>query len=388
MHFMNPKRPAEEALISRNNKGESEMKILFIGGTGTISQAITRSLVERGDEVTLVNRGNRNGAFAGKVNEIHVSDVNNEEELTSKINAFLISRSNAEALNETVGQVPANDRAPYFDAVCDFICFHKEQAERDFRVFQGKTKQFFFISSASAYHKPVKDYMITEGTTLANPYWQYSREKIEIEEYLLECYKTYGFPVTLIRPSHTYDERSIPLGVHGKKGSYQVIDRMLKGKPVIIHGDGTSLWRMTFNEDFAKGFVGLIGNSHAIGEAFHITNEETLTWNQIYETIAKALNVELKPYYVASEFLASCSDYDFTGSLIGDKSNSVVFDNTKLRRAVPGLNMNIRFEDGIKRTVDYVLSHPECQIPDPEFDAWCDKVIEKLEEAKKAILAE
>lgn len=356
------------------------MKILFIGGTGTISAAITRALIAKGDEVTLVNRGNRNAEFAGKVNELIVSDVNDEEELNSKLNEYIISKIKAEGEG-----VAASLRAPYFDAVCDFICFHKEQAERDFRVFEGKTKQFLFISSASAYHKPVKDYMITEGTTLANPYWQYSREKIEIEEYLLDCYKTYGFPITLIRPSHTYDERSVPLGVHGKNGSYQVIKRMLEGKPVIVHGDGTSLWRMTFNEDFAKGFIGLLGNPHAIGEAFHITNEETLTWNQIYETIARVLNVEFKPYYVASSFLADCGDYDFTGSLIGDKSNSVVFDNTKLHRAVPGLAMNIRFEEGIRRTIDYVLSHPECQVEDPEFDAWCDKVIENLEAAKKNI---
>ena len=175
------------------------------------------------------------------------------------------------------------------------------------------------------------------------------------------------------------------MGVHGNKGSYQVVKRMLEGKPVIIHGDGTSLWRMTFNEDFAKGFVGLIGNPHAIGEAFHITNEETLTWNQIYASIANALGVELKPYYVSSAFLAECGDFDFTGSLIGDKANSVVFDNSKLHRAVPGLNMNIRFEEGIRRTIDYVLSHEECQVEDPEFDAWCDKVIENLEQAKKNI---
>ena len=347
------------------------MRILFIGGTGTISTAITKALIERGDEVVLVNRGNRNSLFEEKADFIRVNDVNDESEFQTALNAYLAGK-------EKAGRT-------YFDAVCDFICFHKEQAERDFRIFEGKTDQFLFISSASAYHKPVGDYIITEGTTLANRYWQYSREKIEIEEFLFECYKTKGFPVTIVRPSHTYDERSVPLGVHGKNGSYQVVKRMLEGKRVIIHGDGTSLWRMTFNEDFAKGFIGLLGNPHAIGEAFHITNEETLTWNQIYETIAKVLGVELKPYYVSSEFLADCSDYDFTGSLTGDKSNSVVFDNSKLHRAVPGLCMNIRFEDGIRRTIEYVLSHEECQIPDPEFDAWCDAVIDNLEAAKENI---
>lgn len=348
------------------------MKILFIGGTGTISQAITRALVAKGEEVILVNRGNRNTEFEGKVKQIRVRDVNDEEEFLLAVSNFLESEG-------------ADPEKPYFDSVCDFIGFHKEQVERDVRIFKGKTRQFMYISSASAYHKPVKDYVITEGTAMANPYWRYSQEKIECEEYLMEQYKNEGFPVTLIRPSHTYDERSVPLGVHGKKGSYQVVKRMLEGKPVIIHGDGTSLWRMTFNEDFAKGFVGLIGNPHAIGEAFHITNEETLTWNQIYEAIANALGVELKPYYVSSAFLADCGDFDFTGSLIGDKANSVVFDNSKLHRAVPGLNMNIRFEEGIRRTIDYVLSHEECQVEDPEFDAWCDKVIENLEQAKKNI---
>ena len=347
------------------------MKILFIGGTGTISSAITRALLARGDEVVLINRGNRNGEFDGKAQFIKVSDVNDEKEVRKALASYL--------------ELKGSNGKNYFDAVCDFICFHKEQAERDFRLFEGKTKQFLFISSASAYSKPVRDYVITEGTTMANPYWNYSREKIEIEEFLMGRFKYYDFPVTIVRPSHTYDERSIPLGVHGSKGSYLVVKRMLEGKPVIVHGDGTSLWRMTFNEDFAKGFIGLLGNPHAIGEAFHITNEETLTWNQIYETIAKVLNVEFKPYYVSSEFLAACSEYDFTGSLIGDKSNSVVFDNSKLHRAVPGLAMNIRFEEGIRRTIEYVLSHEECQVPDPEFDSWCDTVIKNLEEAKGRI---
>jgi nucleoside-diphosphate-sugar epimerase len=161
---------------------------------------------------------------------------------------------------------------------------------------------------------------------------------------------------------------------------------MLEGKPVIIHGDGTSLWTMTFNEDFAKGYVGLMNNPHAIGEAFQITNDETLTWNQIFETIAKHLGVKFNPYYISSAYLASLNKYDFEGSLLGDKANSVVFDNSKLKKAVPGLNMNIRFEEGVKRTLDNVLKTPELQIEDPEFDQWCDKVIRTLEEAKKALL--
>ncbi len=335
---------------------------LFIGGTGAISMAITELLAKNSDwHLTVINRGNRHAELPAGVDELHIADINNEEDAKRVI----------------------GDRK--FDCVCDFIGFVPAQLERDFRLFNGITKQFMYISSASAYNKQPSDYVITEGTSLANPYWEYSRNKIACEEYLMKMYRENGFPVTIIRPSHTYDKRSVPLGVHGNKGSYSVIKRMLEGKPVIIHGDGTSLWHMTFNEDFAKGFTGLMANPHAVGEVFQITNDETLTWNQIYKTVAKALGVELKPYYVASQFLADASDYDFTGSLIGDKSNSVVFDNSKLKRAVPGLAMNIRFEEGIKRTVEYVLSHPECQQEDPEFDEWCDKVIEALETAKNGI---
>lgn len=338
------------------------MKVLMIGGTGTISTAITRALVENNEEVFLLNRGFRNDEFKGKVKEIIVKDVNDEKELSKAI----------------------GDEK--FDVVCEFIGFVKSQLERDVRVFEGKTNQFMYISSASAYNKPCRDYVITEGTSLANPYWQYSRDKIECEEFLMKMYQEKGFPATIIRPSHTYCEREVPLGVHGSKGSYQVIKRMLEGKKVIIHGDGTSLWTMTHNSDFAKGFIGLMNNPHAIGEAFQITSDESLTWNQIYECVARALGVKLNPYYVSSSFLSDVSDYDYTGSLIGDKANSVVFDNTKLKRAVPGLNMNVRFEEGIKKTVNYVLTHKECQKEDAEFDAWCDRVIDALEKAKKDIV--
>lgn len=220
---------------------------------------------------------------------------------------------------------------------------------------------------------------------MANPYWLYSQNKIACEDFLMRMYREQGFPVTIIRPSHTYDERSVPVGAHGKKGSWQVIRRMLEGKPVLIQGDGTSLWTLTFNTDFAVGYTGLMGNPHAIGEAYHITGDETLTWNQIYATIADALGVELKPYHVASEFLAAVGKsrgYDFTGSLIGDKAVSVVFDNAKLKRAVPDMRTQVRFDQGVRIALDYVLSHPECQVPDPEFDEWCDRVIAALEAAK------
>lgn len=336
------------------------MKVLFIGGTGTISMAITKALVAQGHEVYLFNRGSRNAELPDEVKFIR-GDIGNEAEAAEKLQNYT------------------------FDVVCDFIGFVPAQLERDYRLFNKKTKQFMYISSASAYQKPLADYRITESTPLANPYWQYSRDKIACEEFLMKMYRENGFPITIIRPSHTYDERSVPVGAHGDKGSWQVVKRMMEGKPVLVHGDGTSLWTMTFNTDFAKGFIGLMGNTHAIGETYHITSDESLTWNQIYESLANALGVEYKPYYVSSDFLDEVSPYDFKGGLIGDKSNSVVFDNSKLKRAVPDFVATIRHDVGVKKAVDYVLSHPECQIEDPEFDVWCDKVIESLEKAKKEI---
>ena len=336
---------------------------LFIGGTGTISMAITRSLAKNdGWHLTLLNRGNRKTDIPDGVDVINV-DVNDEASVAKVL----------EGRN--------------FDTVCDFIGFVPSQLERDYRLFKGKVKQFMYISSASAYGKPVSDYRITEGTALANPYWEYSRNKIACEEFLMKKFREEGFPVTIIRPSHTYDERSIPMGVHGSKGSFQVIKRMMEGKPVIVHGDGTSLWTMTFNEDFAKGFIGLMGNPHTIGEAFQITNDESLTWNQIFKTIADALGVEYKPYYVSSYFLAKVGrNYDLEGGLIGDKSNSVVFDNSKLKKAVPGFAPSIRFEEGVRRCLDYILSHPECQVEDPEFDTWCDRIIEALDKTAEGLV--
>ena len=336
-------------------------KALFIGGTGTISAAIVRRLVgELGWQVWLLNRGNRPDAVPEGAHSI-VTDINDETAVLNKLGDMT------------------------FDCVCEFIGFTPDQVQRDYRLFKGRTRQYIYTSSASAYHKPAASYIITEGTTLANPHWEYSRNKIACEDFLMKVYREEGFPVTIVRPSHTYDERSVPLGVHGKKGSWQVIKRMLEGKPVIIQGDGTSLWTMTFNTDFAIGYTGLMGNRHAIGEAFQITGDETLTWNQIYATIADALGVELKAYHVASDFLAAVGDkygYDFEGSLIGDKSVSVVFDNRKLKRAVPDMRTEVRFDQGVRIALDYVLSHPERQIPDPEFDAWCDRVIEAQERAK------
>ena len=335
------------------------MKILFIGGTGTISMAITRLLAQRGDELYLLNRGNRNNGLPENVKFIHC-DINDEKAAAEKLAGM------------------------EFDCVGEFIGFVPAQLERDFRLFAGKTKQFIYISSASAYRKPMQGYVITEETPLENPYWEYSRNKKACEEYLLERYRNDGFPVTIVRPSHTYDERSVPLGVHGSGGSWQVVKRIMEGKPVIIHGDGTSLWTITHNSDFAKAYTGLIGNPAAIGEAFHITTDESVSWNEIYGYIADALGVQLEPYYVSSETLAELGrEYDFTGSLIGDKACSVVFDNSKVKKLVPDFSAEVTAREGIRRTVEYVISHPECQHDDEKFDKWCDAVIAAMEKMKK-----
>jgi nucleoside-diphosphate-sugar epimerase len=269
-----------------------------------------------------------------------------------------------------------------FDVVADFIAFRPEQVERDYRLFKDKTKQYIFISSASAYQKPPADPYITESTPLANPFWQYSRDKIACEDFLCRKYREEGFPITIIRPSHTYDERSVPLGVHGKNGSWQVVKRIIEGKPVIIHGDGTSLWTMTHNSDFAQAFIGLMGNIHAIGEAVQITSDEVITWNQVYETLAAAVGKPLKSVHVSSSFLAQVGrEYDFVGSLIGDKANSVVFDNSRLHRLVPGFTAKVRMDQGIRATVANILAHPELQKEDPEFDAFCAGVFAAGENA-------
>lgn len=338
------------------------MKILLIGGTGTISAAVSRQLLADGHRLYLVNRGNKNDILPAGATSL-VADARDEEAVARVI-------------------------APLeFDAVADFIAFTPAHLERDYRLFKHKTRQFLFISSASAYRKPPSGYRVTEETPLANPFSAYAREKIACEEYLTRLHREEGFPATIVRPSFTYSERSVPLGVRGEKGSWQVIKRMIEGKPVIIHGDGTSLWTMTHARDFARGFVGLLGNPGATGEAVHVTSDETLTWNQIHEAIARALNVPLRAVHVSSDFLAACSDHDFTGSLTGDKANSVVFDNAKIKRLVPGFEAAIPFEAGIRETLDYLLARPELQAPDEAFDRWCDRVIAARQEAIRKIRA-
>lgn len=336
------------------------MKILFIGGTGTISTAISKLLISQGHDLFLLNRGQRNDILPAGAHYL-IADVNDETKVFKLIHDL------------------------EFDCVADFIAFIPEHLQRDYRLFKDKTKQFIFISSASAYQKPLSDYRVTEATPLANPHWQYARDKIACENYLMKLYREEGFPVTIVRPSYTYDERKTPLAVHGQTGTWSVVKRILDGKPVIIQGDGTALWTMTHSNDFAKAFVGLIGNIHARGEAVQITSDETLTWNQIYQCIADALNKPLVAVHISSEFLAAAGPYNFYGGLLGDKAISVVFDNTKLKRLVPGFVAEKRFDQGIKETIDFLLDHPEYQPKDEEFDRWCDEIIESMQQLAQKI---
>jgi len=341
------------------------MKILIIGGTGTISSAVTRLLVAEGHDLWLLNRGNRRDEVPASVKQVIV-DIN--------------AHNDDDVIATMLGD-------EHFDVVCEFIGFLPEQVARDIRIFSGHSSQYVFISSASVYNKPVRHHVITEGTTLANPYWEYSRNKIACEELLMKAYREQGFPVTIVRPSHTYCERRVPVSLHGSKGSWQVLKRMMDGKRVIVHGDGSSLWTLTWNEDFAQGFIGLLGNPKAIGEAFQITSDESLSWNQIYQAIADALGVEFRPYHVASDYLAAVapSEYNCRGNLLGDKAESVVFDCSKLKTIVPGFCATTRFDQGVRKAVAYLKSHPEACIEDPEFDSWCDRVIESMEQTKKII---
>jgi len=329
------------------------MKALFIGGTGTISTQVTKRALEKGWDVTLINRGLRSAEVPG-THQI-ICDIRDEE-----------------AAQEAL-------KGQFFDAVINFIGYTPDQVERDYRIFRDKTAQYLYVSSAAAYAKPCASPYINEGTVQANKFWQYARDKIACEQFLLEKYRTEGFPVTILRPSHTYSDKALPVGVQGRS-TWQVARRMLAGKPVIMHGDGTSLWTMTHAADVAVGFVGLMGKPEAIGEVFGVTSAETLTWNQIYTHIANALGVPYKPYYVSSSFIAETSPYG--DDLWGDKANCVIFDISKIQRVVPEYHPTIGFAEGARRTVEYILAHPECQTEDPAYDEWCDRLIAAQEAAK------
>ncbi len=321
------------------------MKVLFIGGTGIISSACSEYAITKGIELYHFNRGKSFRKIAG------VRNI--EGDIRMKDEALAALRNHE------------------FDAVVNWIAFVPEHIETDIQIFGGRTKQYVFISSASAYEKPPARLPITENTPLVNPYWQYSRDKIACENRLLSEYKSKGFPVTIVRPSHTYDKTLLPTD-----WGYTVIDRMRKGKKIIVHGDGTSLWVLTHHKDFAVGFTGLLGNKNAIGEAFHITSDELLTWNRIYGCIADTLGVERKFVHVSSDAIAKY-DPEMGPGLLGDKAHSVIFDNTKIKSIVPEYKAGIPFSEGVKEIVSFYMENPSWQKTNPKIDRTLDTIIRK-----------
>jgi nucleoside-diphosphate-sugar epimerase len=337
------------------------MKVLFIGGTGLISSACTQLAVERGVELFLLNRGSRPDVPPG-AHQL-VADIRDPE-------------ATARAL---AGQ--------QFDAVVDWIAYTPDEIERAIALFRGRTRQYIFISSASAYQRPVGHYLITEDTPLANPFWDYSRNKIACEERLLRAYRDEGFPITIVRPSLTYGDSQVPLVINSWQLPYTAVARMRQGKPLIVPGDGTSLWPITHNSDFAKGFVGLLGHQQAIGHAFHITTDEVLTWDQLYAATAAAAGVEAKLVHIASDFIAACLP-DMAGSLLGDKVVSVVFDNSKIKRFVPSYCATTPFARGIERTIAWFDADPRRQQIDAQVDQQWDRLIAAYEQGlQQAVLA-
>lgn len=335
------------------------MRVLFIGGTGIISTACTQLAAQRGIDLTLATRGRR------------------AADLPPGVKTLTLDMDDAAGAARALG-------GARFDAVVDWIAFTPAQIERDLKLFRGRTGQFIFISSASAYQKPPLHYLITESTPLANPFWQYSRDKIACEDRLLQAYRDEAFPVTIVRPSLTYGDTQITLAVNSWEKSYTAVDRMRQGKKVIVPGDGSSLWVITHNTDFAKGLVGLLGNPQAIGNAFHITTDEVMTWDQFYRIVGEAAGVEPQLVHIPSDFIGACLP-DKLGGLIGDKAVSVVFDNSKIKRYVPGFCATVPFAEGIRRTMAWFDADPARRQIDEAANARWDKIIAAYEQCLAAI---
>ena len=331
------------------------MKVLFIGGTGNISSASSKLAVEKGIDLYILNRGKRSEFFPAGAKSIQ-ADIRNAQEVTDAL------------------------KGHEFDTVVNWIAFTPADIERDITLFSGKTRQYIFISSASVYQKPVSHYIITELTPLINPYWDYSRNKISCEERLMQEYRTKGFPVTIVRPSLTYGDALIPFSTNSWNHPWTIVNRVRKGKKIIVHGDGTSLWTITHNTDFAKGLVGLLGKNQTIGNAFHITSDEVLTWNQIAKAIGRAAGVEPEIIHIPSEFIAAFAPW-MEGDLLGDKAASMVFDNSKIKCFVPEYSATTPFGQGVRRSVEWFEAHPEWCTIDEAWDQLLDRIIAVYEAA-------
>jgi nucleoside-diphosphate-sugar epimerase len=326
------------------------MRVLFIGGTGIISSACTPLALSRGIETYLLCRG-RSPRPVAEGARVLTADVRDPE-------------SARRALGDLT-----------FDAVVDFVAFTPEHIETDLSLFRGRTGQFVFISSASIYQTPPASLPIRESSMLDNPCWRYSRDKIACEERLVRAYREERFPITIVRPSHTYDATLLP-----PHGGWTVVDRMRRGRPLVVHGDGSSLWTLTHHRDFARGLVGLLGLPAAIGETFHITSDELLTWDQIHQVLARAAGAEARLVHVPSDVIARY-DREWGDSLLGDKTHSMIFDNSKIKRFVPDFTCTIPFARGAEEIVAYYDADPARRIVDPAFDALMDRIIADHERA-------
>jgi nucleoside-diphosphate-sugar epimerase len=326
------------------------MKVLFIGGTGIISSACSELAVLRGIELYLLNRGvsSRPAPEGAKVLQ---GDIRQPASVVAALGNLS------------------------FDAVVDWVAYTPDQVQSDLELFGQRTGQYVLISSASAYQTPPGFLPVTESTPLHNPFWQYSREKAACEALLKKATYQTGLPFTIVRPSHTYDRTLFPF-----HGGYTTVARMRLGKEVVVHGDGTSLWTLTHHRDFAVGFAGLLGNPHAYGQNIHITSDEWLSWNQIYELVARAAGVEARLVHVPSELIATY-DPDWGASLLGDKAHSMIFDNSKIRRLVPEFNPVIPFWQGAQEIMAWYDADVSRQVVDPEFDHLQDRLVEAVEKA-------
>src|SRR6056297_1484684 len=332
------------------------MKVLFIGGTGTISSACIREAVSRGVDVYVYNRGSHNEELPKGVTPLK-GDIRDHSGTVKALAGYR------------------------FDVVINWVAFTEEHVAQDIELFSGKVGQYVYISSASAYAKPPAGTYVTEGTLLGNPFWQYSRDKIACEERLTRAWRETGFPVTIVRPSHTYGEKMIP-SIFDRGPT--IADRILNGKPIIVPGDGTSRWTLTHNSDFAKGFVGLLGNPAALGESFHITSGEALTWDRIHRIIAARIGKEVKIVHIPADLI--CRMYpEFTGPLKGDKIHTALFDNTKIRRLVPEFRCFTPFHLGIERSLDYLESHPELNVFNEDLNRKLEDILARYGELWDAV---
>ena len=331
------------------------MKVLFIGGTGNISSAVSRLAIERGINLFHFNRGNKKPGIEGV--KTYVGDISNPS------------------------SVPDELLTQNWDAVVNWIAFTPNDIVRDIKMFGKITKQYIFISTASVYQKPLPYPVVTESTPLGNPFWDYSANKIKCEENLMQAYIDKHFPATIVRPSLTYDT-VIPIAIGGFN-EFTAADRILRGQKIIVHGDGTSLWTVTHSEDFAKGFIGLIGNEEAIGQAFHITSDEVLTWNQIYSLLAEALGKKENVVHIPSEYICKFHP-EYTGTLLGDKAESIVFDNSKIKKFVPEFKATIPFREGIKRTIEWFQNNPDKKFVNKRTNEIMDLIINTYEKGYPA----